>query len=112
MEYRLSDSKDTNDLATWLESLKESLENLCPRFHKWFVSKRKAILQNSVKECARKNTNVHGLFHNNSIECQHYQEKKEQSFRKGTMEDVIKTFKSLMERQQDEEVKDIYKSGR
>ena len=54
---------------------------------------------------------IHGLFYNNSIECQHYLEKKEQSFRKGTLEDVIKTFKSLMERQKDEEVRASYRSG-
>ena len=111
MEYGLADSKDANDLTARLESLRESWENLCPGFHKWFVSKRKAVFQNSVIECARKNTNVHGLFYNNSIECQHYLEKKEQSFRKGTVEDVIKTFKSLVERQQDEEVRAIYRSG-
>ena len=89
MEYGLVDSKDVSDLAKRLESLRESWENLFPGFHKWFVSKRKAIFQNSVIECARKNTNVHGLFYNNSIECQHYLENKEQSFRKGTVEDVI-----------------------
>ena len=37
--------------------------------------------------------------------------KKEQSFRKGMVEDTIKTFKPLVERQQDEEVKPIYRSG-
>ena len=47
------------------------------------------------------------LFYNNSIECQHYLEKKGQSFGKGTKEDVIKTFKSLVEKQQDEEVYNI-----
>ena len=67
MEYGLADSKDANDLTARLESLRESWENLCPGFHKWFVSKRKAVFQNSVIECARKNTNVHGLFYNNSI---------------------------------------------
>ena len=82
MEYRLADSKDANDLATRLGSLRENWEILCPGFHKWFVSKRKAIFQNSVIECARKNTNVHSLFYNSSIECQHCLEKKEQSFRK------------------------------
>ena len=111
IEYGLAYSKDANDLATRLESLRESWENLCPEFYKWVVSMRQAIFQNSVIECARKNTNVHGLFYNNSIECQHYLEKKEQSFRKGTVEDVIKTFKSLVERQQDEEVRAIYRSG-
>ena len=60
---------------------------------------RKVIFQNIVIECAKKNTNVYGLFYNNSIECQHYLEQKEQSFRKGTVEDVIKMFKSLVKRQ-------------
>ena len=69
------------------------------------------IFQNSVIECARKNTNVHGLFYNKSIECQDYLEKKEQSFRKGTLEDVIKTFKSLVERPKYEEVRASYRSG-
>ena len=58
------------------ESLRKILENLYPGFHKSLVNKRKAIFQNRIKKCARKNTNVHGLFYNNSIECQHYQEKK------------------------------------
>ena len=111
IEYGLADPKDANDLATRLESLRESWKNLCLEFHKWFIDKIKAIFQNSVIECARKNTNVHNLFHNNSIECQHYLEKKEQSFRKGTVEDVIKTFNPLVERQQDEKVRAIYRSG-
>ena len=45
------------------------------------------------------------------MECQHYLEKKEQSFRKETVEGVIKTFKSLVETQEDEEVRAIYRSG-
>lgn len=62
-------------------------------------------------ECPRINTNVHGLFDNKSIKWQHYLEKKEHSFRKGTVEDVIKTFKSLVEEQQDEQVRAIYRSS-
>ena len=45
-------------------------------------------------ECARKNTNVNGLFSNNNIELQNYLEKKEQPFRKVTAEDVTNTFGS------------------
>ena len=111
IEYGLADSKDANNVATRLESLRESWKNLCLGFHKWLVNKRKVIFQNSITGCARKNTNVHGLFYNNSIECQHYLEKKEQSFRKGTLEDVIITFKSLVERQLNKEMRAIYKSG-
>ena len=67
MEYGLAGSKDTNNVATKLESHREIWENLCPGFHKWFASKRKAIFQNSVIGCTRKNTKAHGLFYNNSI---------------------------------------------
>ena len=55
-EYGFEDSEDANDLATRLGSFRESWEKICPRFHKWFVNKGKAIFQNSVKECTRKNT--------------------------------------------------------
>ena len=90
MEYELADSKDASDSATRLELHRESRKNLCTAFHKSFKSKRKPIFQNSVIERARKNTNVHGLFYNNSIECQHYLEKKEQYCRKRTVENVKK----------------------
>ena len=90
IKYGLAGSKDANELAARLESLRESWENLCPGFYEWFVNKTKGIFQNSLIKCAR---NVHGLFYNNSIECQHYLEKKEQSFRKGTVECAIKLFK-------------------
>ena len=85
-------------LATRLE---KTGTKLCLGFHEYFVNKREAIFQNVVTECARKNTNVHGLISN---ECQHYLKRKEQSFRKRTVKYVIKTLKLLVERQQDEEV--------
>ena len=71
-EYGLQDSRDAYDLAISLEWLREIWEKLYPAFSKWFVNTRKAIFQNSVIECPRKNTNVHGLFYNNSIERLHY----------------------------------------
>ena len=61
-ECRLADSKDANDLTARIESLRESWERLGPGFQKWLVNKRKAIFQNIVIECARKNTVVRGLF--------------------------------------------------
>ena len=76
IEYGLPDSKDANDLATRLDSHRESWENISPGFHKWFVGKRKAIFQNSAIECAKENANVRGIFYNNSIDCQHYPGKK------------------------------------
>ena len=38
-------------------------------------------------------------------------QKKKQSFRKETVEDFIKTFKSILERQQDKEARAIFRSG-
>ena len=111
IEYRLEDSKDVNDWATRLGWLRESWENLRSGCHKWFVNKKKLVSRNSVIECGRKNINVHAPFYNNSIEFQHYLEKKEQSFRKGKLEDVIKTFKSLVKRDEDEKVRAIYRSS-
>ena len=71
IRYGLADSKDSNNLATRLESLRESWKNLCPGFQKRFVNKKKLFFQNSVIECARKIINVHSLFYNSSIEYQH-----------------------------------------
>ena len=51
------------------------------------------------------------MFYNNSIESQHFREKKEQCFKKGTVQGVIATVKSLVTRQEDDEVRAIYGSG-
>ena len=48
MEYKLADSKEANDLATRLESLRVCWENLWPGFHKWFVSNGKEKKKKSV----------------------------------------------------------------
>ena len=112
MEYKLADSKEANDLATRLESLRVCWENLWPGFHKWFVSNGKVIFQKSVIDVQERIPMSMAMWcYYNSIECQHYLEKKEQYFRKGIVEDVMKRFKSLEERQQDEEVRAIYWSG-
>lgn len=39
------------------------------------------------------------------------QKRKKQSFREETVEDFIKTFKSIVERQQDKEARAIFRSG-
>ena len=41
IEYRLENSKDGNDSAIRLKSLRGYWGNLCPEFQKWFVNKRK-----------------------------------------------------------------------
>ena len=71
-EYGLADSKEANDLAARLESLRKCCGNLYPGFHMYFVNKRNPIFQNSITECARNNTNVY----NSIIEWQHHLEKK------------------------------------
>ena len=62
-------------------------------------------------ETARSGTAVQGLFYNNNIECQHFREKLEQSYKKGSLETVISTLQKLVERQENDEIKVIYGSG-
>lgn len=62
-------------------------------------------------ESARKNPNVDGLFYNNSIESVHFQEKKEQCFKVGTVEDVVSSLKALVQRQQNDETRALYGGG-
>ena len=103
-EYGLADSKDPSDLNERIEKLKDKWEELCPSFHKWFVEKRK-------HERERQKSNIHGLFYNIGIESQHFKEKKEQCFEEGNIKMVIETMKTLIERQEDDEVRAIYASG-
>ena len=41
----------------------------------------------------------------------HFQEKKDKAFKKGTILDVAKTIKTMVERQQNEEINALYDSG-
>ena len=59
----------------------------------------------SVIETAKSGTAVQGLFYNNNIECQHFREKLEQSYEKGSLETVISTLEKLVERQENNEIK-------
>ena len=110
-EFGLADATDSSDLMERLYKLKDRWEALCPGFYKWFVQKRKPLFEANVIESARMNTNVQGLFYNNGIESQHFQEKKEQCFKKGNINDVINTIKALVERQQADEIRALYGSG-
>ena len=109
-EYGLADSKDNEDLAVRLEPLRQSWENLCPGFHDWFSCKRKQLFESNVIKSERKQANIQGLFYNNSIESHHFREKKEQHFKKGTVQKVIATLKLLVSRQEDYEIRVIYGS--
>ena len=106
-ELGLVDSTDIDDFRIKLESLKSVWDNLCPGFHKWFSKNRASFFEQSVIESARTGTKVQGVYYNNSIESQHFWEKMEQSYKKGTVEEVISTLKKMVERQEDDEVRAI-----
>ena len=106
-ELGLADSTDIDDSRIKLESLKSVWDNLCPGFHKWFPKNRAFFFEQSVIESARTGTKVQGVYYNNSIESQHFWEKMEQSYKKGTVEEVISTLKKMVERQEDDEVRAI-----
>ena len=110
-EYGLADSKDSTDLSIRLRSLKEKWEELCPRFYEWFCKNRQSLFETGVIESARENTQINSLFYNNNVETEHFVEKKEQSFKKGDIKEVIDTMKALTERQQTHEVMALYGSG-
>lgn len=110
-EYGLADSINAKDFHDRLIILKPRWEKLSPGFFKWFYDKRSSTFENHVIESARTNTNIQELFYNNSIESQHFREKKEQSFKIGSLKEVKETLKRLVERQQDDEARAIYGSG-
>ena len=107
-EYGLTDSKDPNDLNERIEKSKYIWEELCPGFHKWFVEKRKHLFESSVIESEGQKSNIHGVCYNNGIESQHIKEKKEQGFEEGNIKIVIETMKTLIEKEEDYEVRAIY----
>ena len=105
----MADSPDHDDFHAKPERLKEEWDKLCPGFHKWFCNKRKPIFVQNVTETARSRTAVQGLFYNNNIEGQHLRENLEQSYKKGSL--VISALQKLIKRQENYEIKAIYRSG-
>ena len=81
--------------VAWITQRK--LGKFIPRTSQVVCQQEKSNFRNSVIEGAGKNTNAHGLFYKNSIECQHYLKKKERRLRKGTVKDAKKMLKSLVE---------------
>ena len=110
-ELGLVDSSDIDHFQIKLESLKSVWDNLCPGFHKWFSKKRAFFSEQSLIESARTGTEVQGAYYNNSIESQHFRGKMEQSYKNGTVANVISTLKKLVDRQEDDKVRAIYGSG-
>ena len=68
------------------------------------------MFKESAIESARRNTSISGLFYNNGIESKHFCEKNEQNFQRGDIWEVISTMKSLIERQENDEIKALYGS--
>ena len=104
-EHGLADSADPDDFHAKLESLHKEWSRLCSGFRKWFCEKRNPIFVQSVVETARSRTAVQGLFYNSNIEYQHFREKLEESYKKGSLETVISTLQKLVKRQENDEIK-------
>jgi len=68
LEYGLADAVDGEDFKQRLTSLKDRWNHHCPGFYNWFLNKRSELFEKSVIESSRKDSNVDGLFYNNSIE--------------------------------------------
>ena len=64
--------------------------------------------ESNVIESARNNTNVQSLFYNNTIESMHFREKKEQSFKKENVKEVISTLQAIVTLQQSDKIRAIY----
>ena len=107
----MADSTNPDDFHAKLESLQEEWDRLCPGFRKWFCKKRKPIFVQSVIETAISGSAVQSSFYSNNVERQHFREKLEQSYKKGSLETVISTLQKLVKRQENNEIKAIYESG-
>ena len=62
-------------------------------------------------ETAISGSAVQSSFYSNNVERQHFREKLEQSYKKGSLETVISTLQKLVKRQENNEIKAIYESG-
>ena len=105
-ENGLVDSTDKEDLEARLRSLEERWELLCHDLYTRFNEKHKPSFESSVIESTRKPTRLQGLYYNNTIEAQHFHQKTEQSFKAGTISEIVRLLKTLIERQQDNEVRE------
>ena len=65
----------------------------------------------SVICSAREGTDVCGPFYQNDVEYQHFLEKVQRSFKKKSVRDAALGFKTIIERQENEEVRAIYEAG-
>ena len=110
-KYGLAESSDEAEFCGKLDSLQQKCESRCKGFFDWFCGNRKQKFINSVICSARDGSNVNGLFYQNDIESQHFVEKVQQNFEKKSVQTTIKNFQTLIQRQDDEEIRAIYGAG-
>ena len=104
----LADSEDVDDFVAKLASLKPRWDKLCGGFFSWFVANRKKEFEQSVIKSARVGTNVRGLYYQNDVESEHAVQKRLQCYKKGSVIDAINTVKTLIKREEQQEVLAIY----
>ena len=111
-DYGLAEANNEEDFLTKLRFLEKRWESVCPGFFKWFCDHRTNKFLDSVICSARVGTEISGLYYQNDVEAQHFVEKKHQNFRKEDVLEVIKSFQSLINDQETDEVRALYGAGR
>ena len=66
---------------------------------------------NSIICSACNGLNVDGLFNQNSIESHHFIEKVQENFGKKSVQNTVRNFQTLIQWQDDEEIRAIYRAG-
>ena len=110
-EYGLAESENEGEFLLKLRSLERKWESLCPGFFKWFCDHRISKFVDSVICTARDETEVTGLYYQNDIESMHFVEKKNQEFKKKSVQDVINGIKKLISQQETDEIRALYGAG-
>lgn len=110
-EYGLCEAKDETEFIAKLKEKEKRWESLCKGYFSWFWKNRKDFFVSSVIQSAREGTDLKGLFYQNDIEALHFVEKINQGFIKKTTEDAIKNLESIIQQQNDEEIRALYGAG-
>ena len=110
-EFGLTDAFNKEDFEVKLASLQEKWNSSCPDFFGWFKKKRSDLFVESVIQSAREGSDVCRLYYQNNIESLHHVEKMNQNFKKKTVTEAIGNIQKLIDRQDSEEVRALYRAG-
>ena len=110
-EFGLTDAFNKEDFEVKLASLQEKWNSLCPYFFGWFNKKQSDFFVESVIQSAREGSDVCRLYYQNNIESLHHVEKMNQNFKKKTVTEAIGNIQKLIDRQDSEEVRALYRAG-